>query len=203
MKENEWKNPSAPPAKFTVGDRSYGTKAIVEAFMGKGSPDQIADVLRLAHHFGFISNSAKKSPKTPALSAQEYCDRYLGLDCNGFVGNYFGLDPNTIIGFYDVKSARRSSVQRAKEGDVLVWAQDGTGYPHIALLDSPLRESLEGQKHMFRVVQASGKDGLGLHESLYDEAVRVDGAGISFADPLRHAKVYFLPPPLQAGRPTA
>lgn len=52
-------------------------------YVGKGSPEAIAVALQLA---------AVDLPGSPPIVApdafQTYCDTWLGLDCNGFVGNY-------------------------------------------------------------------------------------------------------------------
>ena len=52
-------------------------------FAGKGSPEGIQAVLQLAATDG-AGTSALVSPG----DLQKYCDDFLGLDCNGFVGNY-------------------------------------------------------------------------------------------------------------------
>jgi hypothetical protein len=49
-----------------------------KSFFGKGSPEEAQITLQLADRFGLL----------PAGGLQKYCDTYLGLDCNGFVGNY-------------------------------------------------------------------------------------------------------------------
>ena len=46
-------------------------------FKGKGAPEHCQLVLQLADHWGILEGSM-----------QNYADKYLGLDCNGFVGNY-------------------------------------------------------------------------------------------------------------------
>jgi hypothetical protein len=49
-----------------------------KAFEGKCSPEEAAITLQLADRFGLLQGG----------DLQAYCDKYLGLDCNGFVGNY-------------------------------------------------------------------------------------------------------------------
>jgi hypothetical protein len=49
-----------------------------KALFGKGCPEDAAVTLQLAARFGLA----------PGGDLQAYCDKYLGLDCNGFVGNY-------------------------------------------------------------------------------------------------------------------
>jgi hypothetical protein len=47
-------------------------------FFGKGNPEEAQITLQLADRFGLLRGG----------TMQAYCDKYLGLDCNGFVGNY-------------------------------------------------------------------------------------------------------------------
>ena len=47
-------------------------------FFGKGSPEEAQVTLQLADRFGLLKGG----------TMQAYCEKYLGLDCNGFVGNY-------------------------------------------------------------------------------------------------------------------
>lgn len=52
----------------------------IDAFYGKGSPEEVQVTLQLAVRYGLVE----------AEQLQEYCDSgVIGLDCNGFVGNYF------------------------------------------------------------------------------------------------------------------
>src|SRR5262249_23620245 len=64
--------------KFVKGDtRAVNWLRLARsAFMGKGSPEACRIVLQLARRWGLAPN------------LQAYADSYLGLDCNGFVGNY-------------------------------------------------------------------------------------------------------------------
>lgn len=77
-------------------------------YVGKGSPESVQVALQLA---------AAELPGSPPIVAPEnyqaYCDKWLGLDCNGFVGNYLrhvyegvpwydvdatdGVEPNNLI----------------------------------------------------------------------------------------------------------
>jgi len=50
-------------------------------FKGKGAPEHCQLVLQLASHWGILDGSM-----------QDYADKYLGLDCNGFVGNFLWHD---------------------------------------------------------------------------------------------------------------
>lgn len=88
-------------------ERAGGQVRYVEAFMGKGSPATIISVLETfaAYSDAFIAKFAgrKGTPegKCAAILAdgsitweqtlQQICDEYIGLDCNGFVGNWLRL----------------------------------------------------------------------------------------------------------------
>jgi hypothetical protein len=54
------------------------TRRVISPFFGKGSPEDCQIVLQLAV---LLRNKSK-------TELQDYCDRFLGLDCNGFVGNF-------------------------------------------------------------------------------------------------------------------
>jgi hypothetical protein len=49
-----------------------------KALHGKGSPEEAQMTLQLAARFNLLKGG----------DLQSFCDKYLGLDCNGFVGNY-------------------------------------------------------------------------------------------------------------------
>jgi hypothetical protein len=49
-----------------------------KALLGKGCPEECQITLQLAERFGLLKGA----------TVQDYCTKYLGLDCNGFVGNY-------------------------------------------------------------------------------------------------------------------
>ena len=64
------------PADFaSTGDMLH---RVINPFFGKGSPEDCQIVLQLAV---LLRNKTK-------ADLQRYCDEYLGLDCNGFVGNF-------------------------------------------------------------------------------------------------------------------
>src|SRR5262245_52625418 len=53
-------------------------RRVVSPYYGKGSPEDCQITLQIAVMLGESSKG----------QLQKYCDDYLGLDCNGFVGNY-------------------------------------------------------------------------------------------------------------------
>src|SRR5690606_31220031 len=84
--------------------RAGGAKAYMDTFVGKGSPWAIAAVLETfaAYSDSFIKKYARykgrPEGKCAAILAddnitweqtlQQICDAFIGLDCNGFVGNW-------------------------------------------------------------------------------------------------------------------
>jgi hypothetical protein len=85
--------------------RAGGAKAYMDVFTGKGSPWAIGSVLETFAFYSdaFIKTFGKVAPGTPqrkcadlladkklswGQTLQAICDEYIGLDCNGFVGNW-------------------------------------------------------------------------------------------------------------------
>jgi len=167
---------------------------IIHAYTGKASPSEISDAVWMAHRFGQISNP--KNHKSGAKPLQTYADNFLGLDCNGFVGNYFGLDPNTSIKTYQVK--RRKNISDIKANDVLCWYRDWKSskqWGHIALIDTIYKRGENSiafkmvdwgvgaqDKHVKDRTKTLKKDADG---SLYFEQKEDDGTAL----------VYICPPP--------
>ena len=101
---------------------------------GKGSPEEIAIALHLVSRYKLYD---KIYASDPAAGVRDYCDKYIGLDCNGFVGNYARATgkakvPNTPIGSYAPDKVRRTRIEDVKADDVLVWPDNG----HIAVIHS-------------------------------------------------------------------
>lgn len=150
--------------RFPQGDVMDTTKpfyrqGINRAFRGKGSPDEIADAIRLAVRFGRIGKGKIAS------TIDQYAKQFLGLDCNGLVGNYFGVSPAVSIGVWalgepgkllswDEKKQRaagwgaaelattpyvplepRRSSAEICDGDVLITVTGDNHYKHIALVE--------------------------------------------------------------------
>ncbi|WP_426957209.1 hypothetical protein [Muricoccus radiodurans] len=79
------------------------------AYEGRGSPDEIADAVRLAVFCGLN--------KKPALTPDAYCTKWFGLDCNTFVGNWLGISPSSAIFAYAQGYGKGESLPGAT-GDV-------------------------------------------------------------------------------------
>jgi hypothetical protein len=114
-----------------------GTKAIQPALalvhMGKGSPEEIALALRLVARYKLYDKHLDAK-----LGVAKYCNDYIGLDCNGFVGNYAKaigsstLTPSTYIGTFAPPAKRRAKLEDVQANDVMVWPD----YGHITIINS-------------------------------------------------------------------
>jgi hypothetical protein len=119
---------------------------ITDVHSGKGSPDEIAAVLHLVSRYKLYD--LKMFAASPAAGVRDYCDKYIGLDCNGFVGNYAraickAKVPNTEIVNYAQVKDRRTRIELVAPNDVLVWPD----FSHIMVIHSigPLSTGPDGK----------------------------------------------------------
>jgi hypothetical protein len=109
-------------------------KAMWYVHAGKGSPEEIAVALHLVDKYKLYD---KKFLENPAQGVADYCERYIGLDCNGFVCNYanaIGISKSqgTSVDQYVPAGARRAKLEDIRPNDVLVW----TDSSHINIINS-------------------------------------------------------------------
>ena len=142
---------------LAMGDvlaRAGGAQSYVDVFTGKGSPEGIAAVMVLFHDYSdkFIERYKKSGGATRVCAdilanpdmtwqatLQAISDEFIGLDCNGFVGNWLkSCEPNFRLGpqngprqVYDKRKTQRNSVDEIEYWDVVVWAN----FSHIAAVD--------------------------------------------------------------------
>jgi hypothetical protein len=152
-------------------DRAGGSTAYVDVFVGKGSPWAIAGVLEtLAAHADAFAKAYLKSKGTPegrcaAILAnddleweealQRICNEFIGLDCNGFVGNWlkvvqpdFKLNQNDRADNVRAKAkAYRSNASEIEAWDVMCYTKN----EHIAAVNS-----VSGPPYRFMVCQSAG-----------------------------------------------
>ena len=148
-------------SKKKIIDEAGGPHPYVDAFVGKASPETFERVLALVYKYreAFVSVYGKSHTepyKTCAkiLSAdtrperilQAFCDKYMGLDCNGFVGNFVAkadhslkLKPNSSIQyeFFHKKKALRASADEVQAKDLIIWSN----FQHIASIDTGLYDN--------------------------------------------------------------
>ena len=106
-------------------------KQLMLCYVGKGSPEDCKQALRLAQAFGFIEPNV--------ASMGRYVEKYLGIDCSGFVTNYLrtqhGLDlkPNEVNSTkYRSLGSKVSALSDVKGLDVMAWANTN----HVAIINS-------------------------------------------------------------------
>jgi len=152
--------------------RAGGTVAYVDVFMGKGSPWAIAGVLETfgVYQEKFVKTFGGQGKGTPQGKAaailaddsisweetmQQLCDAFIGLDCNGFVGNWlkvvqpdFKLNQNSRS--EDVR--RKAVTYRTKPEEFEYWdVMCYVGNEHIAAINGD--GSVKGRS---MVVQSAG-----------------------------------------------
>lgn len=106
----ELKLKGVPPLDFAIDGFKIHRFGVQKAFYGKGSPDEIDTAIWLASRYGRVRPD----------NIQAWCDKYLGLDCNGFVGNYWGTNPENPITWYD-RNRRKGTPLGIYVGDALVF----------------------------------------------------------------------------------
>jgi hypothetical protein len=178
------KRPWAP--QYEIDGWVFPIARLRKAFLGKGSPGAIQDVFLAASYCGLVG------PTT----VQNYADKYLGTDCNGFAGNYFRLDPNTDIASYDQN--RRTDVKAIRPRDVVVFLSSGNEHKHIALIDS-VRGTASAVQLV--LVHSRGENAGGVQSESVTKTFKTDREGcVYFEGPLgRHG---YIVPPTSASAPT-
>jgi len=110
--------------------------SLVRAYVGKGSPDEIADALRLALALGRIGTERDVNGKLPArMTVDQYARDFMTLDCNCLVGNFYGADPDAHISVYASPARRRTSISDVQPGDAIVTHCQQAPYEHVGLIE--------------------------------------------------------------------
>ena len=110
--------------------------SLVRAFVGKGSPDEITDALRLALAVGRIGTERDVNGRLPArMTVQEYARDFMTLDCNCLVGNFYGGNPDAHISVYASPARRRTSIGDVRQGDAIVTHCQQAPYEHVGLIE--------------------------------------------------------------------
>ena len=151
-------------------------EGIRAAAMGKGAPGDYSDALEWAVYAKHI-----KTPSQQAL--QDYFDKYMGLDCSGFVTNYLianGKKPdtydakvNTSAASYFVPAKAVNDVSQIRQGDLLVYMNGNhakTNPGHVMVVES--LSAICSPQYPYgnlRVVESTGADAANpkLSDSIY------------------------------------
>jgi hypothetical protein len=164
---------TSPDKPKTMGGLSIPTTEIDlligAVHQGVGSANQIVTVLQLVAHYGW----KKQFPYIEPFSAgdagtrlQQYCDRYIGLDCVGFVLGFARDVRHASIGYagnYGTATFKGYAVSPVATGARMVW--DDGDISHIALIDDILAPALDGTMRV-RIIESIGEGSpkIGLHE---------------------------------------
>lgn len=204
--------------RFPAGDPSMNPIepfyfwSVRRAFLGKGSPDEISDTLRLAVRAGRIG------PKGAAPNCVAYVKKFIGIDCNAFQGNYLGLDPeikprvyakgvkgvtaistSQSLSFTYLPLTARPTIDTVSSGDVLITVVDANDHhEHIALVDNVTKQSATQLK--FDIVEW-GEAGERVKHLVPNCIVTIvtggpeKGYGVCYQNDAKTAHRYFFAPP--------
>jgi hypothetical protein len=150
--------------------RAGGASPYYSVFSGKASPESIATVLAMFHDYSdkFVARYGKTAGPARRCAdwladkhlswqdkLQKISDGFIGLDCNGFVGNWLRrTDPVLKIGaetpvpsFFGRRKSQRKAIEDILAGDVVVWAHG----LHVAVID----QEAPGGAH-YHICQSAG-----------------------------------------------
>jgi len=113
----------------------------MHVFSGKGAPEQITAVLKLATKFRSKLGASWKDKGSLGESAKQFYWDFIGLDCSGFAGNYAKAvgskqGPNSAILSFAPPAKRITKVADIKPGSLLVWKDNS----HIATINGKRKD---------------------------------------------------------------
>jgi hypothetical protein len=112
---------------FMIDDQPVSRLGMMRASWGKGSPNEISDFLWIASRYGLIhmADTPRNTTGIHTLTLQAFADKYLGLDCNGFLVNYYNTRDKEWIGCYDNQHLRRKSIDEVQPRDAMIYYVPG------------------------------------------------------------------------------
>lgn len=184
-KEMAWLEENIGP-KLAKGAPAF----LMRAFIGKGSPDDIQAVLKIAAKLGKRLRQDWRDQGSLSATLADFYKRNMGLDCNGFAGNYAKAIGHptfygeTFIPHFAPPARRRRSLDEILPGDVIVWDPK-----HIA--------TIQGRRDDgdFDIVESSGEPDV---QGLGDSVRRLSHHG---GDSFKVLKVYPDGPRSTVGEP--
>jgi hypothetical protein len=150
-----------------IAQNGMTASRFVGVFSGKGTMDDIATCMRLAvrhrvfHHTRTLATDAQL-PFQWLL--QRVADDYVGLDCNGFVGNWaiYNAVPGASASHFPLDwlsgRAARRTLAEIQPFDVVVWASGN----HIGMVETVGNLSTDGSKRSIGFAESS-RGGMLLH----------------------------------------
>ena len=152
----------------------------VGVFSGKGTMDDIATCMRLAvrHRIFHHARTLVADAHLPYQSLlQRVADDYVGLDCNGFVGNWaiYNAVPGASASHFPLdwlagRTARRTLAE-LQQYDVVVWA----GGTHIGTIESLGNMATDGRSRTVGFAESS-RGGMVLHAGTEISLLRTPAA---------------------------
>lgn len=143
------------------GRVQYYWENTLTPFLGKGTPEDYTRFLQVVDFWLTYECKGSYRPKmwqkTPTL--QQFADRYMGVDCNGFVGGYFatnypGTGWHTSVDWNNnelYRGPKRNSINEVKPLDVLVRYIDSK-HKHVVIVEDIWSRS--GSKATVLITQA-------------------------------------------------
>ncbi len=167
-----------------VGPRlAKGTPAfIARAFMGKGSPEDIQAVLKIAVKITTRLRGDWRDQGSLSSTVADFYKRNMGLDCNGFAGNYAkaigaGYGPETFIPNFAPAGNRRQMLDDILPGDVIVWnpthiatIQGRRGDGDFDIVESNGETEVQGLGNTTRRLKETGSDSFKI-QKIYPDKV--------------------------------
>ena len=129
------KDPAGVAALVAPYKLKKNDSVFMHVFGGKGSPEQIQAVLKLAARFQGKLGKGWQAKGSLSDSVKAFYQAKIGVDCSGFAGNYAAaigtkFGPNSSILSFAPPAKRIKKVADIQPGQVLVWKDNS----HIATI---------------------------------------------------------------------
>lgn len=153
----------------------------MHVFGGKGSPEQIQAVLKLAARFQGKLGKAWQPKGSLSDSVKAFYQAKIGVDCSGFAGNYAAaigtkFGPNSSILAFAPPGKRVKKVDDIQPGQVLVWKDNS----HIATIQG------KNPDGTWAIIESAGDpNGLGAVNKTFEFK---DGPGGPLAQVIKNGK---------------
>jgi hypothetical protein len=127
--------------------KEFPKASFMAAFSGKGSPETLWAMIQLISYWRAYKTHIEGKPGIAPVA--EIVDKYLGADCNGFVGNFLRakfagvkVGPSTPESDFRTGGIFRSSPTEVRAEDVIVFG----GFHHVAIVDHVISSSASEAK---------------------------------------------------------
>ncbi len=175
------KDPAGVAALVAPFKLSSNSPTFMHVFGGKGSPEQIQAVLKLAAHFKGKVGKAWVDKGNLSDSVKAFYQAKIGVDCSGFAGNYAAaigtrFGPNSSILSFAPPGKRVKKVADIHGGQVIVWKDNS----HIATIQG------KNDDGTWTIIESAGDpNGLTAQNKTFEFK---DGPGGPLAQVIRNGK---------------